>query len=172
MLVTKVNSIFNRTLGITAILGGILLGFMLFSVCLEVVLRYVVGRPTVWVTEITGYLLVYIPFLVAAWVLRREGHVRMDLVLNQLSPKTQSLVNVITSIVGAIVCLLIAWYGIKVTWDHYQTGFLTMTLLMLPKWPLLAVIPVGSFLLFIQLLRRTYNYLVLWRASRGKAQCS
>ena len=172
-LVTRVNSIFDRIIEILVVFAGILLISMMVIVCLEVVLRYFFGRPTSWAVEISSIILLYIPFLVAAWVLRREGHVKMDLVLSHLDPKSQSLVNIITSIfIGAIICLLLTWYGVAVTWDHYQAGYVTATVLRLPKWPILAVIPVGSFLLFIQFLRRTYNYLTNRRALGSKEQGS
>ncbi|MBW1774752.1 MAG: TRAP transporter small permease, partial [Deltaproteobacteria bacterium] len=87
----KLSLIYNRIIEMGAFLGGVLLLFMMLSVTLEVGLRYFLGRPTSWVVEICGYILLYIPFLVAAWVLRREKHVKMDLVLGMLSPKAQSL---------------------------------------------------------------------------------
>lgn len=161
-LLAKVTKIYDRTINITTLLAGILLIFLMLSVGLEVTLRYFFGRPTSWVVEIAGYILLYIPFLVAAWVLKREGHVKMDLVLNQLSPKTQSLVNAITSVIGAIICFVLTWFGIKAA--LYFIGYQTPTILMLPKSIIIAIIPVGSLLLFIQFLRRTYSYLGGWRA--------
>jgi len=157
----KVTKIYDRIIDITTLLAGILVIFLMLSVGLEVTLRYFFGSPTSWVVEVAGYILLYIPFLVAAWVLKREGHVRMDLVLNQLSPKTQSLVNAITSVIGAIICFVLTWFGVKAT--LYFIGYQTPTILMVPKSIIIVIIPVGSLLLFIQFLRRTYSYLRSWR---------
>ena len=88
----------------------------------------------------------------------------MDLVLAQLKPKPQAMVNIITSIIGAIVFLVIAWYGIDISWFAFQEGHFMVTLWEPPKWPILAIIPVGSFLLSIQFLRRAYGYLRSWEA--------
>ena len=159
----KVTKIYDRIIDITTLLAGILVIFLMLSVGLEVTLRYFFGSPTSWVVEVAGYILLYIPFLVAAWVLKREGHVRMDLVLNQLSPKTQSLVNAITSVIGAIICFVLTWFGVKAT--LYFIGYQTPTILMVPKSIIIVIIPVGSLLLFIQFLRRTYSYSRSWRVA-------
>ena len=161
-LLAKVTKIYDRIIDVTTLLAGILAIFLMLSGGLEVTLRYFFGRPTSWVVEIAGYILLYIPFLVAAWVLKREGHVKMDLVLNRLSPKNCSLVNTITSVIGAIVCFILTWFGVKATF--YFIGYQTPTILMVPKSIIIVIIPVGSLLLFIQFLRRTYSNLQKWRA--------
>ena len=159
----KVKSIFDRTNSLLAILASVLLAFIALSLCYDITMRYLLGRTLPWLFEVSEYSLLWITFLGAAWLLRREGHVKMDLILNRLKPRTQAIVNIITSIVSALVCLLITWYSAKVTWHFFQTGSFLLSYLEAPKWPIMIIIPVGSFLLFIQFLRRTYGYLVRWR---------
>lgn len=161
----KANSIFDRTISSLAALAGILLSFMILAVTYQIVTRYFLGRSPVWVIEISEYILLWITFLSTAWVLRREGHVKMDFVLAQLSPRTQSMINAITSIIGVIVFLLIAWYGTKVTWDHFQLGYFIAKPLRTPSYFVIWVIPAGSFLFSIQFLRKAYDHLKSWRAS-------
>jgi TRAP-type C4-dicarboxylate transport system permease small subunit len=105
-----------------------------------------------------------------AWVLKIEGHVKIDLVVNRLKPRNQCLVNTITSILGAITCLVLVWYGTKLSWEFFERGTITNTILELPSAPLFAIIPIGSFLLFIQFLRRSYGYLKSWKASSNKEE--
>ena len=167
-LLAKVIKILDRIIDIGAIIAGILVIFLMLSVSLEVTLRYFFGRPTIWVVEIAEYVLVYIPFLVAAWVLKRGGHVRMDLVLNRFSPKNQYLLNAITSFTGAVICFILTWSGVKATLCY--VGYKTPTPLMMPKSLIIAVIFVGTFLLFVQFLRITYGYLASWRAAADKKE--
>lgn len=167
-LLAKVTRIYERIISGAMVLAGISTVFLMVSVSLDVVLRYFLGRPTAWVMEITGYMLLYIPFLVAAWVLKRDRHVRMDLVLNRLNPKTQSLVNTITSIIGVIICLVLTWSGAKAT--LYFIGYQTPTMLRVPKSAIIVIIFLGSLLLVIQFLRRTRSYLRSWRAPPEKEE--
>lgn len=150
----RLDRIFDRILDIVAFLAGILLVFQMLIVCLEVVMRYFFNSPTVWVVEVSGYAVLCIPLLGAAWALRQGSHVRMDLITGQLSPKSLSVLNLITAVIAAIICLVITFFGIKVVIDLYQTNFLTQTGLMLPKWPLVAIIPLSTLLLFIEFLRK------------------
>jgi TRAP-type C4-dicarboxylate transport system permease small subunit len=151
---TKLNKIYDRILDITVILAGALLIFQMVSVCLEVVLRYFFNRPTTWVVEIAAYIVLWIPYLGAAWILRNDGHVRMDLLLGFVSPKIRLILNIFTSFIAAFICVILTWYGVKVVIDLYQTNFLTQTYLMLHKWPIIAVIPLSTFLLLIEFLRK------------------
>jgi TRAP-type C4-dicarboxylate transport system permease small subunit len=155
-LITKITAIFDRTLEAMAILAGILLAFAVLSVSVAVATRYFLGYPIGWVIEISTYILLYITFLVAAWVLREEGHVAVDILLLRLKPRTQSLLN--------------TWYGLRVTWDLFQTNYFTPTDLELPKWIINIIIFIGSLFLSIQFLRRTYGYLGSWRAPQSKEQ--
>ncbi len=158
-LLTKVIAVFDRVIDIVAILAAVGIVFMMLVVSAEVVMRYFFGRPLIWVMEVTEGTLLYITFLVAVWVLRREQHTKMDIVLTRLSPISQDVLNIITSIISAFICLLLTWYGARVTWQHLVGGIFTETAMEFPMAPLLVIIPVGSFLLFIQFLRRTYSYL-------------
>jgi C4-dicarboxylate transporter DctQ subunit len=148
---------------ICVLLAGILLVFMLIIVNMEVVLRYLIGRPTDWVVETTEFCLFYLPFLAATWVLRKEGHVKVDLMLNRLRPEWQPLFTALTSLMCVIVCLFISWYGAKLTWYFFQVDYRTPGVLRVPKFIIIIVIPVGTFLFAIQFLRRTYNHWQIWR---------
>ncbi|MFC1938133.1 TRAP transporter small permease [Chloroflexota bacterium] len=137
----------------------------MLSVSAEVATRQIVGRSFSWVIEVNEYGLLYVTFLVATWVLRREGHVGMDLVLNKLKPRTQAKVNINTSVVGAIICLVLAWYSAQSVLDNFRLDTFIDSPLEPPKYAVLAIIPFGTFLLFIQFLRRTYGYFGSLRAS-------
>jgi len=113
--------------------------------------------------EVSEYIILYITFLVGAWVLKQEGHVKVEIVLAQFHLKTQSLINIITSICCSVACLILTFYGLRVTWDLYQTNTFTYTILELPKFIFTSPISFGSFLLFIQFIRRTHGYLQDWR---------
>jgi len=163
-LITKLTTIFDRTIEALAVGAAVLIAYLIVSVALAVILRgFRTGIEGLF--ESTEYSLLWLTFLGAAWVLREESHVKMDLLLTRLSSRNQTILNVITSIIGAIICLALTWFGVKVTWDNFQTGYFLHTVIAPPIYPILIIIPVGSFLLFIQFLRRTHRYLESWRTS-------
>ncbi len=162
----KLAAIFDGTLNMLFLLSTLILILISLTILTEVVLRTFFSRPITGTVEINGYALVYVTFLGAAWLLREGGHVRMDIVLTRLRPGTQTLLNIITSILGAIICLVVTWYGAKVSWYSLQTNYLTIRELEVPVFPIVVVVPLSGFLLSIQFLRRAYGYLELWRGAR------
>ncbi len=162
----KITRIFDRILGYCAGLGAGIVFFMMLGIVADVTLRHFWNLPIPWMLEVTEYGVLWITFLVAAWLLRSEGHVKMDLVVNRLKLRTQSLVNIITSVFGTIAVLVVTWYAAVVTWDHIKWGTTEWSYLEPLIAPIQVIIPIGSFLLFIQLLRRSYGYWQSWRVSR------
>ena len=158
--------LFDRILSVTPVLASILLYGMMCIVCYEVFMRYFLDRPTTWVMETSGLILLWIPFLVCAWVDRREGHVRMDLVITQFGSKSRALLNTVTAALTAATSLVLAGYGFKLAWQLYLDDFKTETLLRLTKWPLLLIIPVGFLLLLIESLRKMKNAFDEWQKPR------
>lgn len=169
-LLKRVWAFFDTILDLLAVLGMVLLTFMMLSVCWEVVTRYLLGSASVWVIEFSEYILLYITFLGTAWLLRNEGHVEMDILITLLSPKPRLIVKSVTSILGGVICFIVAWSGAEVSLDHLQRGLHQPTLMEPPDFPLFAVIPLGFFLLSIQFLRRAYGYIESWRVKPDMAQ--
>lgn len=166
-LVSRLTSAFDRILDIFTFFAGFILLFVVGSVGLGIAMRNM-GRPLAWVLEVSEYSLIYIAFLVAAWVLRVEGHVTIDVVTNRLKPRTRSLLTAITSAICAVICFILTWYGAKVTWKFVLSGEFVVSVLEPPKYIFLVIIAVGSFLLFIQFIRRTIIYLRDWREPSEK----
>lgn len=167
-LQAKASHILDGILGSFSSLACALLIFIMLAVCAEIVMRYFLNAPILWVVEISEVILLYITFLGAAWLLRREGHVRIDMLLTRLPPKPQVLLNIITSTIGVLMWLALTWYSIVVTLDLFQRGVLTPTVLHLPRFAIILIIPVGSLLLAIQFLRRAGGYWKTWRPSEKK----
>ncbi|MCX8021311.1 MAG: TRAP transporter small permease [Syntrophorhabdaceae bacterium] len=142
------------------VLAGILLWGQMIIVNIEVVSRYL-GRPTTWVPEISSIIILWVPFMVAGWVLRRDAHVKMDLIVERLKPKNQALINLLTSLTGAFVMIVVAVTGLLTTISWL--GNRTPTILMLPRTPIIAIIPFGCFIFAVQFLIRTVEYYRLWR---------
>jgi TRAP-type C4-dicarboxylate transport system permease small subunit len=152
--------IWDGVVNVIVALAGILLWGQMIIVNVEVFARYA-GRPTTWATEISSLLNLWIPFMVAAWVLRNEGHVKMDLIVERLSLKTQAMISFVTSLIGVGVMLIVAWTGLMtaIGW----IGNRTPTMLMLPKAPLISIIFIGSFMFAVQFLISAFENFSRWR---------
>jgi TRAP-type C4-dicarboxylate transport system permease small subunit len=167
-LFVKFGTIFDSLNGLLLWITAILLAVGWFSVCYEVFSRSMLDSPTKWSLEIIEKSLVFITFLGAAWLLKEDGHVRIDLFVMWLPPRAQMILNIATSVLSAIACLVVFWYGSQVVWEQFQMGYRDPTVLELPQGPIYLVIPFGFFLLFVQYLRRAYGYLISRRSQQSE----
>jgi len=152
----RAGRIFDQIIGSAYVLAGALIIFVLSAVFYEIVMRYFLHRAVLWTYEVTGFTMLFITFLATTWLLKKEGHVRVDLVFNRLKPQHQSVVNVIVSILCAITFLAITFFSAKTTIESAKIGYYTPTELQVPQEYILFIIPLGSFFLLIQFIRRAY----------------
>ena len=101
----------------------------------------------------TEWILLYATFLAAAWVLKEDGHVKIDVVLIRLSPKKQYILSVIVCILGILTCGFFSYHGAKAIYSLYQRDVIMMGMILMPKYILVAVIPLGILLSCIQFIR-------------------
>ena len=153
-LLTKV---FDRIIDISAIAAAVLIVFTMLAVDVDIVWTFFFRGSILWVFEIATFCLLYITFLGTAWLLKIEGHVKVDIVFSKLKPRAQAIANIVTSVFGIIISLILFWWGIKVSCEHFQHGYYIRSMVNYPTGVLLSIIPFGSFLLFIQFLRTTYG---------------
>jgi C4-dicarboxylate transporter DctQ subunit len=161
----RCGAVFDRVIDIMFYAASGLSLVIFVSVCAELFMRNLFNRPLMWTVETAEYAMLFITFLGAAWLLREEGHVKIDILVVVLKSRSQSLLNSITYLFfGVIVCAVLVYYGTWSTWLHYQKGSYTFTALELLKWPFLAIIPLGSFFVLIQFIRSAYRY---WKSFKS-----
>jgi len=164
----KAGAIFDRILEILMFAACGIFTVAMLLVCTEVITRYALNRPIGWAIEVCEYILVGIVSLGIAWLLKEEGHVTVDFLLNQLKPKPQALLTGITSALGALAVLIIVSFGLLETVHLMERGAAETGILRIPKAYLLFPLCIGTFLFFIQLVRRSYKHLRSLRTAEAK----
>jgi TRAP-type C4-dicarboxylate transport system permease small subunit len=162
----KIARIFDRILEIGRDAAIVMIIFSMLAISARVVIRYTIGVPINWVVDVSTILQLYLTFLAAAWLLKEEGQISLDIVLAFLRPSRRFFLQIINSILGAAMCVIITVYGIRETWISWKLDLHLNMPMEPPKWTLFIVIPLGGFLLFIQFLRRTQGFLEKYRGCR------
>ena len=157
-------AIFDKTLTTLMVLACALVLLDTLAVTVDVILRYWLGITWTGLFEITEYSLLWITFLSVAWILKVDGHIRVDLMLSHFNPRHRAITNIVTSIVCIILLCVLIWYSVRLTLNDYQTGRYISSILQPVKWPIEIIIPIGYFLLLIQFLRIVYGRLKSWKA--------
>lgn len=91
----KINGTLQR---VERTIGSVFLGFMLFIMLLNVVFRYILGKPFFWSDELNNYLFIWMGFLACAYVMGNDGHVRVTAFQNLLSPRVRDILNLVMNL--------------------------------------------------------------------------
>jgi TRAP-type C4-dicarboxylate transport system permease small subunit len=124
-------------------------------ICIDVALRYVFNRPIVGGIEIIEYALVYITFLGASWAVPRGAHIDIDVAVQAMPKFWQRICAFLTNLMSFSVAIVLVVFGASVTWTAYLRGAFKPTVLQIPTWVVLVIIPVGSAVLAARFLFET-----------------
>jgi TRAP-type C4-dicarboxylate transport system permease small subunit len=147
--------VFDRVLNACAWIGCAILAFQVVSVSIEVICRYFFDISFSIITPLNEWSLVYLTFLGAAWLQREGGHTADDSIVAYLPRWVNWLARWIGWVLAIVTCGLLTWYGALATWDNYsKTAYDFFKLPDFPIFLVYIVIPIGSLLWLLQLLRR------------------
>ncbi|MDH4189169.1 MAG: TRAP transporter small permease [Betaproteobacteria bacterium] len=145
---------YRRLLEGLAAAAALILGAAAFAVSLDVVLRNTGWGGFPWVLEASEYALPLATFLVAPWLLLRNEHVRLDILLHMASAALARALDVAANLAGLAVSLLLVVYGLRAIINSARQGSMIVKSMEFPEWWLYAPVPLCFALLAIEFLRR------------------
>jgi TRAP-type mannitol/chloroaromatic compound transport system permease small subunit len=158
----------DRTTAWTATLFTLLLVPLILSNAIEVFMRYVLNRPTVWALEVNVMSFGALFMLGAAFALLKGAHVRTDMFWDRFSDRTKGVIDSVTYAVLFLptmaVLLYISLDEFTYSWSIDERANLTAW--QPPLWPLRAVVPLAALLLFAQGVSELLK--ALWAARTGQ----
>lgn len=93
---------------------------MVLVTCAVVVLRYAFNLGWIALQESITYLHALVFMLGAAYTLRHDGHVRVDIFYRRLSPRGQAWVDLLGSLLLLLpVCVFMLW----ISWDYVAASW-------------------------------------------------
>lgn len=130
------------------------LGAMALLVTLDVVARNTGLGTIAWVNEVSEYSLPVATLLVAPWLLHRNDHVRLDVLLVSLPSGLARTLERVTDLVGIAICAVFVWYSLRLIADSMSIGSIVVKTLTIPEWWQYALVPVAFALLAVEFARR------------------
>src|SRR5699024_11349343 len=106
-MLNKTNHLIDLIIDFMALIGRFLLVAITILVFVDIVTLKLFDYSLSWIFEVNEYSLLFITFLGAAFVLRRDEHIKLDLVLNLLSNKQRRIVEIVNSFIGMIISLIV-----------------------------------------------------------------
>lgn len=130
-------------------LAALLVLIDLVLIGFAVLMRYVLSSPISWGDEIVALSLTAIVMLAAPEVLRRNGHIAVDVVTANLPRRFTPWVNVWSCVAVLSMAGLLIFNGWKTAMLSRMIGRVTEGHLELPVWLLHLMLPVGGVLLVV-----------------------
>ena len=119
--------------------------------CLNAFSRYAFSRSSNFWLEIQWYLFGAMFMLAAAYVLKLNEHVRVDLIYGMLSPRRRVWVDIFGTLLFLIpACIMIGWLTFGMFWSSYVGNEDSANSPGLRLWPALLMFPLGFALLGLQ----------------------
>ena len=114
---------------------------MMAIITFDVILRYFFNDPTVWAGEVASFLTIWVVFFGLGQNMRQGDHIRIDVITNLLSSRTQLVLDVLAHGV-AIVFSVVLFMGCWVRFDNFWVRQTTSdSPIMIPLWiPMLPVL--------------------------------
>jgi C4-dicarboxylate transporter, DctQ subunit len=147
---------FDKIVDAMAALAGVLMVFITAAVCREVVMRYFLGSPSIWVIQTCEYALLWIVFLATTWLLRERGHVTVDVLHSRLPPRSQAALDLVTHSVAAAACAVVVVLGAQETYESIVHGVTDVRAVTVPKYLVFIIIPIGGLFLTVQFCRMVW----------------
>ena len=141
----------QRTSKAASLLGGVATVAITGLVTFDVLMRYFLGEPQLFVDELANFLQVLVVFWGLAWTFRVGGHVRVDLVTAHLPGPARAWLRVVTLAIGIALLLVMAWVtwlSVGEAWEQRRVS----TVMLYPLWLPMALIPTGLLLMALAML--------------------
>ena len=169
----SIAELYGRLLAALATVACALLMLMMLMICADVLLRNIALIPDLrglaWSNEISEGMLYLITLLAAPWILRRGQHIRVDVLLVAVPKKLAWYCEWAGDALALACCIVMAFYGWKMTAASLAGGSMTIKTLVTPEWWLLAPLPIVFALLAIEVLFRMRRLYAGPRAPRADA---
>jgi len=136
----------NRLIGRSC---SFLIVILTVLVVIEVFLRHVMGRPTIWNFEITKMIFGFYFMILGGYTLLKNAHVSVDVVYETLTEKKRAILDLISYVVFFFpFCTVLLVEGTRFatkSWIDHETSW---SVFAPPLYPIKTIIPLSFLLLF------------------------
>lgn len=123
---------------------------LVLTMFVEVVRREVFAYSSIWGEEVVRYSFIYLAWIGAAAAVKERGHIRIDVLMQYVSPRTKALLYVLGDLVMAGVAIVALYWSFETVLVSAKFGSVTHGLRISQVWFLMAV-PFGFALVLFRL---------------------
>ncbi|MDN5203521.1 TRAP transporter small permease subunit [Fulvivirgaceae bacterium BMA10] len=136
---------------------------LVLLICYDVIMRYLFNQSAAWIFELEWHLFAAIFLIGAAFTLKHDRHVRVDVFYSRFSVKQKAWVNLVGTLIFLIpFCLVIIDASLKFVGNSFRLNESSPDPGGLPaRYIIKSAIPIGFILLFLQSISLTFKSLLI-----------
>ena len=143
-------------------IGGILLAISVFLITAQIILRSVFGYGISGIYEIATFCVVWSVFLTAGLGIKRNVHVRVDVVMRMMPAKVAFMMEMIVCAILGIIGVALIYSGWLLVEESLVFRDSTLGTIRIPMWIPQLIVPIGGLLILGHTFGRTIE---IWRGS-------
>lgn len=144
----KILDHFEEILSAGCLLAMTILAFV------NVISRFVFKASLSFTDEITTNLFVLLTLAGASLAAKRNAHLGLNLVTDNLSAKWQKRLSIVANLLGVLFTGILVYFGVIMAYNEYRLEQLTAGM-QLPEWIFGAFVPFGGSLLLLRFIQKT-----------------
>jgi TRAP-type C4-dicarboxylate transport system permease small subunit len=134
--------------------AGVCVALMMVAIVYITMFRWMDLSYWAYAFEAVEYGFVYVMMLGSPWLVRKRGHVYIEIVTAALPAATRRVVSRFVALLCMLACIVLARYSFDLFWDDWSTNHLDEKRSRdLERWLGTVVLPLGFGLMAVEFLR-------------------
>lgn len=129
------------------------IGVMAFIVILEIITRNLFDFSYEMSEELGGYIIIGITFLSLSVCQVYRSYHHVQFIQSRLSPRLRAISHLLFDLLSLAFCAVLIWQLTRYVLQSWRSGDVAPTLLATPLWIPQALMPIGSAIVAVSLLR-------------------
>ena len=125
---------------------------LVVTMSVEVIRREAFAYSSIWGEEIVRYSFIYLAWIGAASAVRERAHIRIDVIMHYLGPRTKACLYILGDLVMMVVACIALYWSYETVAVSWKFGSVSHGLRVSMVWFLMAV-PLGFCLVVVRLVQ-------------------
>ncbi len=143
----------------------ILYAMIVATISTEVIRRFVLSYSSIWGEEIARYAFIYLAWIGASSAIRERAHIRIDVILHYLGPKTKAAIYLFGDFATLTLAVIALYWSLEPILTSIKFGSVTHGLRISNAW-FLAAVPIGFAMMVFRLVQSILRDWSDFRAGR------
>lgn len=149
--------LYDGVVDLMALVAAIMLVWLMVAIVVSVGMRNAGMQPFAWLFTSTEYALLYMTMLGAPWLVRRRGHVHIELLTAALPEGMRRIVSRGVAAACVAICAYLALKGFELVQTNLARNDFDVRAYFFPRWLLTIAFPIGFGLMAIEFSRFVFG---------------